>query len=107
MRHLIEIVTSEPTKDNMGFASNTDTILAKVRASKEPLRNSRGNESIRNNATFSMTASVFRFRRIPKLEITTTMFILCEGYRYNISSVEDIRGMYVAVVADKSEPSAR
>ena len=109
MRHLIEIVSAEPTKDSMGFVSQTQHALAKVRASKESLRknSSSGNEKTRNDATFSTSASLFRFRRIPNLEITTTMFILCDGDRYNISAVENVRGMYVEVVADKAEPSLR
>lgn len=46
---------------------------------------------------------MFRFRVIPGVEITTKLFLLCDGCRYDITSVEDVkgRGMYVEILAKK------
>jgi head-tail adaptor len=104
MRSFIYIVSNEPTKDEAGFAIPGGEILASVRAYKE-MRH--GNESWRNRASFSSSNALFRFRKIPGLEITPAMAILSDGERYNINSVEDVRGrgMYIEVLAEKIEPS--
>ena len=105
MNVFIDIVTVEPTKDTEGFVTVGDTVLANVRAYKEDRH---GNEKWANRAAFSTAASLFRFRKIPGLTITTTMFIVSEGERYNIVSVEDVkgRGMYLEILAEKIEQSA-
>ena len=40
---------------------------------------------------------------IPGVEVSTKLFLLCEGCRYDITSVEDVkgRGMYVEILAKK------
>jgi len=97
-------VSNEPTKDSAGFAIQNDEPLASVRAYKEMRY---GNESWRNRAAFSTSNALFRFRKIPELEVTAAMDIICDGERYNIISVEDVRGrgMYIEVLAEKIEPS--
>ena len=49
----------------------------------------------------------FRFRTLPDLKVTTEHFILCDGERFNIISVEDVkgRGMYTEVLARKVVPT--
>lgn len=39
----------------------------------------------------------------PGVEVSTKLFLLCEGCRYDITSVEDVkgRGMYVEILAKK------
>ena len=99
MRHVIEIISAESDKDSMGFTSQGETVLAKVRAYKESRH---GNEAWRNRAAFSTANALFRFRAIPNFPISTAMYIRCGEERFNIISVEDVRGrgMYVEVLAE-------
>ena len=104
MRHFIEIISTEPHKDSMGFASQGEVRLAKIRAYKETRH---GNAAWRNRAAFSNANALFRFRTIPGLTVTTAMFIRSDDERYNIISVEDIRGrgMYVEVLCEIVTPT--
>lgn len=105
MNSFIEIISTVPTKDAEGFAVTGDTVLASVRAYVEVQR---GNEKWANMAAFSEATNLFRFRKIPGVEITPEMVIVCEGGRHNILSVEDVRGrgMYLEVLAKKVKSSA-
>ena len=49
---------------------------------------------------------MFRFRVIPGLTVTTAYVILCGDDRFEITSVEDVkgRGMYIEVLAKKVTP---
>ena len=104
MRHVIEIISAESDKDSMGFVSQGETVLAKVRAYKESRH---GSEAWKNRAAFSTANTLFRFRAIPKIPISTAMYIRCGEERFNIISVEDVRGrgMYVEVLAELVTPS--
>jgi SPP1 family predicted phage head-tail adaptor len=106
MNSFISIISNEPYKDNEGFIIQTDVPLVSVRAYKEDRH---GNEKWANRAAFSTATSLFRFRRIPKLTVTTAMFIICNDEKYNIVSVEDVkgRGFYIEVLTEKTEPSVR
>ncbi len=106
MNVFIDIVTSEPVKDDEGFVNTGDTVLASVRAYKEERH---GNEKWASRAAFSTATALFRFRRIPALTVDTSLCIICAGIRYRILSAEDVkgRGMYVEVLAEKLEPSVR
>ena len=98
MRTLISLVRTETVKDSEGFATPQDTVLAQVRAYHEARH---GSERWANRAAFSQATDLFRFRAIPGVEITTKLILLCGGIRYDITSVEDVkgRGMYVEVLA--------
>ncbi len=100
MRTPVSILRTETVKDSEGFAVPKDTVLAMVRAYHEARH---GSERWANRAAFSEATDLFRFRAIPGVEITTKLFLLCEGCRYDITSVEDVkgRGMYVEVLAKK------
>ena len=104
MRHVIDIITTIPQKDNEGFSVKSDTVLATIRASRE---DHQGTEKSTNMAAFLVNTAVFKFRRIPKLRIDTTHFLVCDGIRYNIISVKDVRGMYVEVVCERQEGSVK
>ena len=54
-------------------------------------------------STFSEATDLFRFRIIPGVTITTDHFLLCGNERFDIVSVEDVkgRGMYIEVLAKK------
>ena len=106
MNTLIDIIRTVPVKDSEGFAAESDTVLAAVRAYKEDRH---GDERWANMAAFSTASALFRFRVIPGLDISTSLFISCADGRYRILSTEDVRGrgMYVEVLTEKLEPSVR
>lgn len=97
---MINIVQIDQTKDAEGFSTRKDTTLSSVRAYKEDRH---GNKRWASLAVFSEATALFRFRRIPSLIITTEMVIVCEDERYEITSLENVRGrgMYTEVLAKK------
>ena len=101
----ISIAVETIVKDAEGFATKTDTVLAAVHAYREGRH---GSQKWVNRAAFSEATDLFRFRAIPGLTVTTEHVILCDGERYEIISVEDVkgRGMYLEVLA-KKEAAAR
>ena len=88
MRIPVQLLSTESVKDAEGFATQQDKVLAEVRAYHEARH---GSERWANRAA------------IPGVEISTKLFLLCEGCRYDITSVEDVkgRGMYVEILAKK------
>ena len=106
MNTQIDIISTAPVKDADGFVTNGDHIVVSIRAYKEDRH---GNERWANMAAFSEATALFRFRKIPDTEITTSLFIVCDNERYRIVSAEDVRGrgMYVEVLAEKQEGTVR
>jgi head-tail adaptor len=104
MNTFIDIITTAPIKDAEGFVTKGDTVLASVRAYKEQQH---GSEKWANMAAFSEATAMFRFRKIPGVAIDTTLFIADAEGRYNIVSVDDVRGrgMYVEVMAKEVKAS--
>lgn len=100
MKTFIDIISTVPIKDAEGFVTDGESVLASVRAFKEDRHS---NERWANLATFSDATALFRFRRIPNLEITTEMIITCVDGRYEIVSVEIVRSraIYIEVLAKK------
>jgi head-tail adaptor len=100
MNTFIDIISVETSKDSEGFSKPKDTILASVRAYKEDRH---GNEKWANRAVFSEATALFCFRRIPDIEVSTNMVIVCSDGRYEITNVEDVkdRGMYIEAMAKK------
>lgn len=98
----ISIVMETVTKDTEGFATKTDTVLASIHAYREGRH---GSQKWVNRAAFSEATDLFRFRAIPGLRITTEHVILCEDERFEITSVEDIkgRGMYLEILGKCTE----
>ena len=104
MNIFIDIIKPVITKDADGFKVETDEILASVRAYREGRH---GSERWANRATFIDATDLFRFRWIPGVDITTDMVIVCANGRFEITSVEDVkgRGMYIEVLAKEVKPS--
>ena len=77
--------------------------LASVRAYREGRH---GSERWANMAAFSEATDLFRFRIIPGVSVTTDLALLCDGDRFEITSVEDVkgRGMYLEVMAKVVNP---
>ena len=104
MNTFIDIIEKVTIKDSEGFSTEIDNIVATIRAYREGRH---GTEMWANRATFSEATDLFRFRCIPGVTITTAMLIACENGRFEITSVEDVRGrgMYTEVLAKEVKPS--
>ena len=102
MNKMISIAEETIAKDAEGFATKTDTILTSLHAYREGRH---GSQKWVNRATFSEATDLFSFRKIPGLTVTTEHVILCNGERYEITSVEDVkgRGIYLEVLAKRIE----
>ena len=102
MNGFADIISVKRVKDSEGFSTTVDEILASVRVYREGRH---GSQRWANLATFSEATDLFRFRVIPGLVVSTDHIIVCDGGRYNITSVEDAkgRGMYIEVLAKKVE----
>lgn len=100
MNGFTDIIIAKRIKDSEGFTTTVDEILASVRVYREGRH---GSERWANLAAFSEATDLFCFRCIPGLTVTTDHILVCEDGRFEITSVEDVkgRGMYVEVLAKK------
>lgn len=98
MNTSIDIIEQRKVLDDDGFSSMQDAVVASVRVYREGRH---GSERWANMATFSEATDLFQFRAIPGLTVTTAMTLVCGGERFQITSVEDVkgRGMYIEVMA--------
>ena len=104
MNAFIEIVRPGVSKDADGFSVKSDTVLADVRAYREGRH---GSERWANRAAFTDATDLFRFRKIPGVTVDTGCVIICDGRRFEITSVEDVkgRGMYIETLCREVKPS--
>lgn len=104
MNRFAEILRAVKTKDSEGFAHSEDVVLADIRVYREGRH---GSQRWANLAAFSEATDLFRLRTISGVTVTTDCFILCDGDRFDIISVEDVKGkgMYTEVLAKKVVPS--
>ena len=104
MNTFIDIVERVTIKDSEGFSTEVDNILASIRAYREGRH---GTEIWANRSTFSEATDLFRFRCIPGVSITTSMVVVNGDGRFEITSVEDVkgRGMYTEALAREVKPS--
>jgi head-tail adaptor len=100
MGTLVSIAEVEVTKDAEGFATKADNLLASIHAYREGRH---GSQKWVDRATFSEATDLFQFRVIPGLTVTTAHVILCGNDRFEITSVEDVKGrkMYLEVLAKR------
>lgn len=98
MNGFADIIITKKVKDSEGFSATADEILASVRVYREGRH---GSERWANLAAFSEATDLFRFRYIPKIDIKTDMAIACDGKRFEITSVENVkgRGLYIEILA--------
>ena len=101
MRDPITILRVHHDKDADGIATPRDEPLARVRAYHEQRH---GNVKWANRAAFSEATALFRFRVIPGLSVEPLFKIVCGLKRYEILSVETVRGMYLEILAKEVEP---
>lgn len=104
MNTQIQITQKQVTLDDEGFQTETDVVVATVRAYREGRH---GSEKWANRAAFSEATDLFRFRTIPGVRISTDMRLFCDGSVFEITSVEDMksRGMYIEALAKEVQPS--
>ena len=102
MNNFVDIFNQIQSKDSEGFVTETDDFVASVRATREERHGSR---KWANLAAFTDANAIFKFRRVPGLEIESGMILVCNTSRYTVISTEIINGMYMEVLAEKIEPS--
>ena len=104
MNCFADIVETRQVKDSEGFTHSEDEVLASIRVYQEGRH---GSQRWANLAAFSEATDLFRFRCIPGLAVTTDHVLITEDGRYDIVSVENVkgRGMYIEVLAKRSEPT--
>jgi head-tail adaptor len=104
MNTFIDLVQKVTVKDSEGFSIETDEIIASVRAYREGRH---GSEKWANRAQFSEATDLFRFRQIPNVTVTTAMVVENKEGRFEITSVENVkgRGMYIEVLAKEVKQS--
>lgn len=104
MNGFADIVKTKQVRDSEGFTHSEDEVLASIRAYREGRH---GSQWWANLAAFSEATDLFRFRCIPGLTVTTAQFLIMEDGRFDIVSVENVkgRGMYIEVLAKRSEPT--
>lgn len=104
MTEFADIIYPQITKDTDGFAVEVDEIIASIRVYKE-FRHA----SVKwaNLSSFSEATVLFKFRKIPNLEITTKHIVVCGNSKYRILSIEDVknRGMYYEILCREVKPS--
>lgn len=100
----IQIMQKRVALDDEGFQTESDVVVATVRAYREGRH---GSEKWANRAAFSEATDLFRFRTIPGVKITTDMRLFCDGSVFEITSVEDVkgRGMYIEVLCKEVQTS--
>lgn len=104
MNTQIQITQKQVTLDDEGFQTESNVVVATVRAYREGRH---GSEKWANRAAFSEATDLFRFRTIPSLTVTADMRLICDDSVFEITSVEDVkgRGMYIEALAKKVQPS--
>ena len=104
MSGFADIKSFQTVQDSEGFTSKMEVTLASVRCYREGRH---GSERWANLAAFSEATDLFRFRVLPGLTVTTDHYIVYEDERYDITSVENVKGrrMYIEVLAKKVVPS--
>jgi len=102
MKSFIAIYLVKKIKDHDGYMTDTKELVASIRGYREGRH---GNEMWANRSAFSSATDLFRFRKIPNVNLTTSMTIVCDGLEFEIFSIEDVKGknMYIEVLAKRIE----
>lgn len=97
MNTFVELIEVTSIKENEGFTTDKDVVLANFRAYFEPKH---GSEKWVNRTELFSATALFQFRAIPNIKITTDMVLICTHGRFEITSIEDVkgRGMYIEVL---------
>ena len=103
MRNRVDILEIETVKDSEGFGSEVETVLVRGHPAYREQRHM--SKRWLNNAAFEDVDCLFRFRVIPRLEVTTEMRLSCEDKVYKIHGTDVPRGKgWVEVLASVITP---
>ena len=104
MNTFIELGLIKRVQDDEGFVSSAFERVASVRAYRE---GKHGSQKWANISSFSVATDLFRLRIIPDVTLTTDHILYCNGEKFDIISVEDVkgRGMYIEILAKKVVPT--
>ena len=96
----VEIYETAILTDDEGFAIKVEKLILVTKAYREDRH---GSEAWKNRASFSSATTLLRIRKNPNVKITSDHFILLDGERYNVISVDDIKdnGMYLEILAER------
>ena len=99
-----ELCIEEDSIDAEGFNCKRVACVARLRVFVEGRH---GSQMWANLAAFTEATEMFRFRTIPGVEVTTKHYIIFKNNRYDILSVENVKGwnMYTEVLAKRVEAS--
>ena len=101
MNTFIDIIDRVSEKDSEGFTNETDKVVASTRAYKEERHGSK------NGPTWQPLLQPMPYLHLEKyreLKLHREWRLFDTG-RYEIISVEHVRGMYIEVAAEKMEAS--
>ena len=96
----ISIAEVAVTKDAEGFATKTDNILASVHAYREGRH---GSKKMVKRAAVKEATALLSLTVVTNLNGTTAHVILCGDERFDITSVEDVKGrkMYLELLGKR------
>lgn len=100
MRDSIDLIRPVVTRDNAGFITTRDEVVATVRAYVETRHAS---AAWVNRAAYTTADVLFRIRTIPGLTVGADMEIAAPAGRFIIDTVEHT-GRYVEILAHASTP---
>ena len=89
MNKKAKIISITREIDSEGFSFENVAVLAEVRVFVEGRH---GSERWANLAAFSEATNLIKLRRIPTLTITTKHYLLIDNIRYDILSVDKVKG---------------
>jgi head-tail adaptor len=100
LNKFLEIKSIQNIKDDEGFSTKQEVIIAKVRGYREGRH---GSEKWANRTTFTEATDLFIIRNIPGVKLNADMVIFCDGENFEITSIEDVKGknMYIEILAKK------
>lgn len=106
MTGFVDIIKKTKTQDSDGFTATSETVVQTVRCYREGRH---GSIRWANLAAFSEATDLFRIRTIPGFELTREYLLMIDGERFEILSVEDVkgRGLYLELLAKRIEGAAR
>ena len=84
MNGFADLIRVKKVKDEEGFVSESDIILASLRVYQEGRH---GSTKWANLAAFSVATDLFRFRYIPDLTVEIGDFLVNEGGRYEFKLI--------------------
>ncbi|MFA9398836.1 MAG: head-tail adaptor protein [Clostridiaceae bacterium] len=102
MNTFVDIIDRTQIKDSDGFSTQTDKIIASIRAFREEKH---GSKKWANMAAFTTADAIFKFRKVPGIQVKSGMILTCDTGRYTVESSEVFNNMYVEVIAVKVDTS--